>query len=92
MVVLETVDAMPLVKQGPIQGPYAPREEFPPHLVDAVLTSEDRRFFEHAGIDLKGIFRAVYRNFWAGEVVQGGSTITQQLTKILYLERDRTWK
>ena len=57
-----------------------------------MLTSEDRRFFEHSGIDLKGIFRALYRNVWAGEVVQGGSTITQQLIKILYLERDRTWK
>ena len=92
VVLLETVDGKPLVKQGPIQGPYAAREDFPPHLVDAVLTSEDRRFFEHSGVDLKGIFRAVYRNFSAGEVVQGGSTITQQLTKILYLERDRTWK
>ncbi|WEX73941.1 PBP1A family penicillin-binding protein [Sinorhizobium numidicum] len=92
VVVLETSDGKPLVSQGPIQGPYAAREDFPPHLIDAVLTREDRRFYEHFGIDLKGIFRAVYRNVGAGEVVQGGSTITQQLIKILYLERERTWK
>ena len=92
VVALETVDGKPLVSEGPIQGPYAKREDFPKQLIDAVLTSEDRQFYEHPGIDLKGIFRAVYKNLGAGEVVQGGSTITQQLVKILYLERDRTWK
>ena len=92
VVVLETSDGKPLVKQGPIQGPYATYEDFPRHLIDAVLTAEDRRFYDHSGIDLRGISRALYRNVGAGEVVQGGSTITQQLIKILYLERDRTWK
>ena len=92
VVALETVDGKPLVSEGPIQGPYAKREDFPKQLIDAVLTSEDRHFFEHPGIDLKGILRAVYKNLGAGEVVQGGSTITQQVVKILYLERDRTWK
>ncbi|WP_028054038.1 PBP1A family penicillin-binding protein [Sinorhizobium medicae] len=92
VVVLETADGKPLVSQGPFQGSYAERKDFPPHLVDAVLAREDRRFYEHSGIDLRGIARAIYRNIGAGEVVQGGSTITQQLIKILYLERDRTWK
>lgn len=92
VVLLETVDGKPLVRQGPIQGPFAAREKFPRHLIDAVLTSEDRRFYDHSGIDLKGILRASFRNVRAGEVVQGGSTITQQLIKILYLEQDRTWK
>ncbi|ATU94046.1 PBP1A family penicillin-binding protein [Phyllobacterium zundukense] len=92
VVLLETADGKPLVRQGPIQGPFAAREEFPRYLIDAVLTSEDRRFYEHSGIDLKGILRALFRNVRAGEVVQGGSTITQQLIKILYLEQDRTWK
>ena len=92
VVALETYDGKPLLRQGPIQGPYATREDFPRHLIDAVLTAEDRRFYDHLGIDLWGIFRAVYRNVEAGEVVQGGSTITQQLIKILYLEQDRTWK
>ena len=92
VVVLETAEGKPLVRQGPIQGPYAAHEDFPPHLVDAVLNTEDRRFYAHGGIDLKGISRALYRNVGAGEVVQGGSTITQQLIKILYLEPERTWK
>ncbi|WP_208245484.1 PBP1A family penicillin-binding protein (plasmid) [Rhizobium sp. T1470] len=92
VVLLETADGKPLVRQGPIQGPFAAREEFPRYLIDAVLTREDRRFYEHSGIDLKGILRALFRNIRAGEVVQGGSTITQQLIKILYLEQDRTWK
>ena len=92
VVVLETAEGKPLVRQGPIQGPYAAYKDFPPHLVDAVLNTEDRRFYAHGGIDLKGISRALYRNVGAGEVVQGGSTITQQLIKILYLEPERTWK
>jgi penicillin-binding protein 1A len=91
-IVLETADGQPLVRQGPFQGPHASYEEFPPHLVDAVLSIEDRRFLDHYGIDLKGISRAIVRNFQAGEVVQGGSTITQQLIKVLYLESDRTLK
>ncbi|ASY55170.1 PBP1A family penicillin-binding protein [Sinorhizobium sp. CCBAU 05631] len=92
VVVLETADGKPLVSQGPFQGSYAARADFPPHLIEAVLAREDRRFYQHSGIDLRGIARALYTNLGAGEVVQGGSTITQQLIKILYLERDRTWK
>jgi penicillin-binding protein 1A len=91
-IVLETADGQPLVRQGPYQGPRATYEQFPPHLVDAVLSIEDRRFLDHYGIDLRGISRALVRNFQAGEVVQGGSTITQQLIKVLYLESDRTLK
>jgi penicillin-binding protein 1A len=90
--VLVTADGQPLVRQGPFQGPLARYAQFPPHLVDAVLSIEDRRFFDHFGVDLRGISRALVRNFQAGDVVQGGSTITQQLIKILYLESDRTLK
>ncbi|WP_244519829.1 MULTISPECIES: PBP1A family penicillin-binding protein [unclassified Ensifer] len=92
VVVLEAADGEPIVRQGPFQGPYARYEEFPGHLVDAVLSIEDRRFMVHYGVDLKGIMRAVLRNFQAGSVVQGGSTITQQLIKVQYLESDRTLK
>ncbi len=83
VVVLESADGAAIVQQGPYQGAYAKREEFPPHLVDAVLAVEDRRFYEHYGIDFRGVGRAVWRNLLAGEVVEGGSTITQQLIKIL---------
>lgn len=92
VVVLESADGAVLVQQGPFRGPYAKRGDFPPHLVDAVLSIEDRRFYEHWGIDLQGIGRAAWRNLAAGEVLEGGSTITQQLVKILYLERERTFR
>ncbi|AVA26498.1 MULTISPECIES: PBP1A family penicillin-binding protein [unclassified Rhizobium] len=92
VVVLETADGAPLVRQGPYQGPYARYDQFPPRLIDAVLSIEDRRFMDHFGIDLKGIGRALLRNVQAGSVVEGGSTITQQLIKLQYLESDRTIK
>lgn len=87
---VETVDGQVLTTRGAYQAPYVGLAEFPPHLIDAVLAVEDRRFFEHPGLDMRGISRALYRNFTAGGVVEGGSTITQQLVKILYLEPDRT--
>lgn len=92
IVVLEAADGNPIVRQGPFQGRYARYEEFPVHLLDAVLSIEDRRFMDHYGVDARGIMRAILRNFQAGTVVQGGSTITQQLIKLQYLESDRTLK
>src|SRR5438876_4854431 len=67
-----------------------PLEEFPDHLIKAVLATEDRRFYEHFGIDLPGTLRAVLTNARAGGVVQGGSSITQQLAKNLFLSNERT--
>ncbi|MEF0943097.1 PBP1A family penicillin-binding protein [Rhizobium sp. BR 362] len=92
VVVLETADGAPLVRQGPYQEPYARYDQFPPHLSDAVLSVEDRRFMDHFGVDPRGIARALLRNFEAGSVVEGGSTITQQLIKLQYLDADRTIK
>ncbi len=65
-------------------------DELPAHLPLAVLAAEDRRFFEHGGIDLRALGRALVANIRAGRVVQGGSTITQQLVKNLFLTPDRT--
>ena len=62
----------------------------PDTLVKAVLATEDRRFFEHFGIDVFGTFRAIRENARAGGVVQGGSSITQQLAKNLFLSNERT--
>ncbi|HKF99086.1 MAG TPA: transglycosylase domain-containing protein, partial [Xanthobacteraceae bacterium] len=67
-----------------------PLEEFPDHLIKAVLATEDRRFYEHVGIDPSGLFRAMSANARAGGVVQGGSSITQQLAKNLFLNNERT--
>jgi penicillin-binding protein 1A len=64
--------------------------DFPDHLIKAVLATEDRRFYEHFGIDIAGTFRALVTNARAGGVVQGGSSITQQLAKNLFLSNERT--
>ena len=67
-----------------------PLDELPDHLIKAVLATEDRRFYEHFGIDFGGTFRALVTNARAGGVVQGGSSITQQLAKNLFLSNERT--
>ncbi|MGV3635774.1 MAG: transglycosylase domain-containing protein [Pseudorhodoplanes sp.] len=67
-----------------------PIEDFPDHLIKATLATEDRRFYEHFGIDIPGTLRAVVTNARAGGVVQGGSSITQQLAKNLFLSNERT--
>jgi penicillin-binding protein 1A len=67
-----------------------PLDQFPDHLIKAVLATEDRRFYEHFGIDFAGTVRAVVTNARAGGVVQGGSSITQQLAKNLFLSNERT--
>jgi penicillin-binding protein 1B len=65
-------------------------EEIPNHLLQALLTVEDQRFFEHGGLDLRRIVAAFAANVKAGQVVQGGSTLTQQLAKNLFLSSKRT--
>ena len=64
--------------------------DLPDHLIKAVLATEDRRFYEHFGIDISGTVRAIVSNARAGGVVQGGSSITQQLAKNLFLSNERT--
>ena len=65
-------------------------EELPDHLIKAVLATEDRRFYDHFGIDIFGTFRALTVNARASGVVQGGSSITQQLAKNLFLSNERS--
>ena len=67
-----------------------PLEQYPPHLIKAVLATEDRRFYEHFGIDVIGTARALTVNAKSSGVVQGGSSITQQLAKNLFLSNERT--
>ena len=89
-VTVEAADGTILAHYGELYGVAVQLYELPPHLPHAVLAVEDRRFYEHAGVDPLGIARAAWTNLWAGTVRSGGSTISQQLAKNLFLSSDRT--
>ncbi len=65
-------------------------DDVPPHLVGALLAVEDKNFTEHFGVDPRGLLRAIWADIKAGEIVQGGSTITQQLVKNFFLSPERS--
>src|SRR5215510_14507304 len=67
-------------------------KDLPKSLVDAITSIEDRQFFEHSGINLRGIVRALLTDVQSGEIREGGSSITQQLVKNFFLKPDKTWK
>jgi penicillin-binding protein 1A len=85
--IIEAVNGEPLGRVGPLKSSDLSREDFSSLVVKAIISSEDQRFFRHWGIDPEGILRALYRNLAAGAVVEGGSTITQQLVKMRLLHR-----
>lgn len=84
-VALATVHGDPMEYRVPVR-----LRDIPDHLVDAVLAVEDQRFHDHAGLDLRRIGGALVANVKAGGISQGGSTVTQQLAKNLFLSADRT--
>jgi penicillin-binding protein 1A len=88
---LEAANGESLGRVGPLKLPDTPRSEFSDRLVAAVISIEDRRFYSHWGIDPEGILRAFQRNMAAGTIVEGGSTITQQLVKTRILGHERTF-
>jgi penicillin-binding protein 1A len=69
---------------------FVPLAQIPQPLRDAVIATEDRRFYAHWGVDPIGIARAVVQNYRRGRIVEGGSTITQQLAKVLFLTPDKS--
>ena len=71
------------------KGVHVPLARIPKSLKDAILATEDPRFYQHKGIDYRGILRAALRNIIAIRMAQGGSTITQQLTKVVFLSPER---
>ena len=79
-----------LATYGDLYGRRIGARELPPHLVQAVVAIEDRRFFKHPGVDWRGLLRATAVNLREGRLVQGGSTLTQQLAKNLFLTPERT--
>lgn len=89
---VEIVDASGTIiaNRGDTGGEEVSLSEMSPFLPEAVVAIEDRRFYHHFGVDPIGLSRALVTNLFAGSVVQGGSTLTQQLAKNLFLQPDRT--
>ena len=89
-VTLKAEDGTLIATYGDLYGEALTVADLPPALPQAVIATEDRRFSRHFGIDLIGIARAAFANLRAGHVGQGGSTLTQQLAKNIFLTPDRT--
>ena len=92
-IMLVAADGQVIAERGSFFGDEARLSELPRYLPQAVIAIEDRRFYSHFGIDPIGMARAMINNLRAGHVVQGGSTLTQQLAKNLFLKPERTlWR
>jgi len=91
-VVFVSAEGETFAAYGDIYGQPLDLKEISPFIPQAVLATEDRRFYSHFGVDVWGIARAALTNARAGRMVQGGSTITQQLAKNLFLTPERTMK
>ncbi|MDJ0942560.1 MAG: PBP1A family penicillin-binding protein [Kiloniellales bacterium] len=87
---LKTAEGETFASRGRFEGDRLTIDELPDDLIKAVVAIEDRRFYDHGGVDLRGLLRAALINLRAGEIRQGGSTITQQLAKLIFLSPERT--
>jgi penicillin-binding protein 1A len=85
-------DGSILQQLGPATRQPLSLDKMPPRLIQAFIASEDEHFYEHQGVDYQAIGRAVARNISAGEVVEGGSTITQQLARMVFLDQERSFE
>lgn len=90
--VLLAANGKPFARRGGCYDTPVTLDETPEHFIDALLATEDRRFYSHFGIDPIGVARATRSNYHAGKIVQGGSTITQQLAKISYLSPAKSFE
>jgi penicillin-binding protein 1A len=89
-VVVLAADGQPIARRGAVRDAPVDVTALPPHVGQAFIAIEDRRFFRHVGIDPWGVARAMFRNWRAGTVREGGSTISQQLAKTSFTGGDRT--
>ncbi len=87
---IKSADGQVLQKLGPSTREDVPLSKLPDQVIKAFIAAEDRRFYKHDGVDYQSIARAVRANLTAQGVVEGGSTITQQLARIAFLDQDRT--
>lgn len=87
---IKALDGSILQQQGPATREKVAIAQIPQQVQEAFVAAEDRRFYQHSGVDLQSIIRASVRNVMERDVVEGGSTITQQLARIIYLNREKT--
>ncbi len=83
-------DGTPIARNGAVVNKPVKAKDLPPHLINAFLSIEDRRFYTHWGVDPRSIGRALWSNTFGGGITQGGSTITQQLAKFTFLTPERS--
>jgi penicillin-binding protein 1A len=88
---LKAADGHDLYRRGQLQLAPVAAQDMPADVINAVLSIEDRHFYQHGAVDFPSMLRAFLQNTEAGKVVAGGSTITQQLVKIIYLSPERTY-
>ena len=92
VITLLAANGKKIAKIGEVRGTIVQYKDLPVYLPQAIIATEDRRYFDHLGIDLVGIARAAIANIRAGRIIQGGSTLTQQAAKNLFLSPERTLK
>ncbi len=87
---VKAADGTPLLQNGPATREKVPLKNMPKQVINAFIAAEDRRFYQHSGVDYWGLLRAVSRNVMSGDMVEGGSTLTQQLARMVFLNQDRS--
>jgi penicillin-binding protein 1A len=91
-VTIESAKGEAFATRGVFKSDKLTAQDLPPHLAQAIIAIEDRRFYQHWGVDIRGILRAGWRNSQAGGAREGGSTITQQLARLMFLSPERTFR
>jgi len=90
-VVVKAANGATLVRYGPVYGDFLKYNQIPDSMIQAIVSVEDKRFFGHNGFDARGFTRAVYDNIMAGGIRAGGSTLTQQLAKNMFLTSEQNF-
>ncbi|MCX5963555.1 MAG: penicillin-binding protein 1A [Cyanobacteria bacterium] len=87
---VKAMDGTAILQTGPATRDKLPLDKLPKQVINAFIAAEDRRFYQHQGVDYLGLMRAIGRNVSKGEMLEGGSTLTQQLARMVFLNQDRS--
>lgn len=87
---VKAMDGSAILQTGPATRDKLPLDKLPKQVINAFIAAEDRRFYQHQGVDYLGLMRAIGRNVSKGQMLEGGSTLTQQLARMVFLNQDRS--